>query len=108
MVQGVKAHPIAERLFELYPKPEDITPRAFVTLSTIFLPLGLAVNRAKYIIDISERYSNGKTPKNVTDCKGVGKYAKDSYDIFILGKLDINPTDKILKAYITEKTGRKF
>ena len=31
---------------------------------------------------------------------GIGKYAEDSYEIFINGNLNVEPTDKILIRYL--------
>jgi methyl-CpG-binding domain protein 4 len=35
-----------------------------------------------------------------SELHGIGKYADDSYEIFIKGNLNVNPTDKILIRYL--------
>ena len=37
---------------------------------------------------------------DITELPGVGKYGKESWDIFVNGRTDIEPTDKKLKKYL--------
>ena len=42
--------------------------------------------------------------KSVDELFGVGQYAKDSWEIFQHGNMDVNPTDKVLLEYLRVET----
>ena len=35
---------------------------------------------------------------------GIGQYAKDSWEIFQMNNMNVNPTDKVLSAYLYMET----
>lgn len=61
--------------------------------------LGLSNKRSISIIKMSVDFME-KDWKEPTELYGLGKYAQDSYDIFIRGKNIRNPADKFLKKYM--------
>ena len=67
-------------------------------LSEILKPLGLYRRRAKTLIKFSWMWVKGFT--DVMELHGIGQYAKDSWEIFQMDNMDVNPTDKVLSAYL--------
>ena len=69
-------------------------------LSDIIKPLGLFRRRAKALIRMSDEFTR-KEWKKPSDLYGLGKYADDSYEIFIKHNLSVdNPSDKFLMVYM--------
>jgi methyl-CpG-binding domain protein 4 len=62
-------------------------------------PLGFYNRRTTTIIRFSHEYIT-KRFVNANELYGIGKYANDSYEIFIKGNLNVEPTDKILIKYL--------
>ena len=62
-------------------------------------PLGFYNRRANTIIRFTHEYIN-KQFKHISELYGIGKYASDSYEIFIKGNNNVEPTDKILLRYL--------
>ena len=85
--------------FESYPSPQSITEESIPDIAEKLRPLGFYNRRANTIYRFSQEYIN-KEYKHVSELYGIGKYASDSYEIFINDNNDVNPTDKILNAYL--------
>ena len=66
-------------------------------MAELLKPLGLHNRKAKVIKKLSTAILEDWN--SVLELPGVGKYAADSYRIFIDGYIDIEPTDKELKKY---------
>ena len=67
-------------------------------LSKLLQPLGLYNRRAKSLKRFSEDWIKGF--KSVDELYGIGQYAKDSWEIFQNNNRNVNPTDKVLLAYL--------
>lgn len=63
-------------------------------------PLGLYNRRTKSIIELSKAMSGGFSG-DVMDLPGVGKYASDSYRMFVEGYLVDDVTDAKLRLYLS-------
>ena len=85
--------------FESYPTPESITEDSIPDIVEHLRPLGFYNRRANTIFRFSQEYIN-KEFNHVSELYGIGKYASDSYEIFINDNTDVEPTDKILRAYL--------
>ena len=73
-----------------------------------FRALGLWKQRSKSIINLAKAY-HAKPPKTAEDVlklPGCGKYAADSWAIFIEGRTDVEPTDKVLIHYLERNNER--
>ena len=89
---------IRDELFKKYPiisKTDLINKKE---LAKILQPLGLYNRRAISLRKMSEGYVNGF--KSVDELYGIGKYAKDSWEIFQNNNMSVNPTDKVLQEYL--------
>lgn len=89
---------IRHKLFKKYPTPEDMSVADYEDLSTILMPLGMQHKRAVTLMRFSKEYIDGFVdPINLY---GIGKYAKDSWEIFQNNNLNVQPTDKVLNLYL--------
>ena len=85
--------------FETYPNPQSITEESIPDITNRLRPLGFYNRRAKSIFRFSQEYINKKFD-HISELHGIGKYASDSYEIFINGNTNVEPTDKILLRYL--------
>lgn len=79
-------------------------PRQASEMRELLQPLGLVSHRHTRILDLSQRWTevllhSGQLPEDVDDLPGCGKYANDSYRMFVHGDFDVEPDDKELRAY---------
>ena len=65
----------------------------------IIKPTGLASKKAKNIINMTHRFNTGNW-SDICQLPGCGPYASDSYAIFVEGRRDVNPDDKVLRLYL--------
>ena len=92
---------IRDELFKRYPTPKVMMNANQSELADLLQPLGLYNRRAKSLIKMSGGYVKGF--KDVSELYGIGQYAKDSWEIFQNSNTNINPTDKVLLAYLSIK-----
>lgn len=86
-------------LFDAYPTPEALARANPSEVREIIRSLGLQNNRSRTLIWFSEDWADPDI-LTVDDCYGCGKYATDSYRIFIEGNLNADPDDKELRKYL--------
>ena len=89
---------VRDELFNRYPTPTDMMNANQSELAELLKPLGLYNRRAKSLKRMSEGYVKGF--KSVDELYGIGKYAKDSWEIFQNNNTDVSPTDKVLLEYL--------
>lgn len=108
---ATQARPIWDEFFKKWPDPRsfldffedwDNTRQELVSL---IRPLGFQNRRADRIFRMSQEYSDNlsileEDPSNVKLLYGVGKYASDSYKIFVGGFLVLDVEDKELQNYV--------
>ncbi len=70
--------------------PEQIYP--------LIKSTGFGRIKADRIVKMSQKWVEGF--KSVEELPGVGKYAKESWQIFVEGKTDFLPSDKKLRMYL--------
>ena len=92
---------IRDELFSKYPTPKDMMNANQSELAELLKPLGLYNRRAKSLKKMSEGYVKGF--KSVDELYGIGQYAMDSWEIFQNNNKNVNPTDKVLLAYLNIK-----
>jgi len=90
---------IRDELFSKYPTPKKMMDANQSELAELLKPLGLYNRRAKSLKKMSEGYVKGF--KSVDELYGIGQYAKDSWEIFQNNNRNVNPTDKVLLAYLS-------
>jgi endonuclease III len=67
-------------------------------LAEVIKSTGFSKVKSDRIIRMSQKWMSGFS--EVTDLPGVGRYASDSWKIFIQKNLSIQVTDKKLQAYL--------
>lgn len=75
-------------------------------LEDLLEPLGFSKKRASNLRELAWRFCGvdhmiPRTSLDVTTLPGCGRYAADSWAIFIEGRTDVEPTDEALKAWLT-------
>lgn len=100
LTKGSKALPVLKKLFALYPTVEDIANSNQDDLVQILMPLGFQNRRAATLIKFSKGWILASEEDYLEDLPGVGKYAVDSYRLFVHNDWSVEPDDKELVAYI--------
>lgn len=85
-------------LFELIPDPQSASSINIESLQEIIRSTGFSRVKSDRIIKLSKKWIIGFD--SVLELPGVGKYASDSWEIFVNNNLDVKPTDKKLLAYL--------
>ena len=85
--------------FDKWSTPQSVLEADPNEIRELIRPLGFYNIRTNRIIRFSLEYINKKFTK-ASELYGIGKYADDSYEIFIKGNLKVEPTDKILIRYL--------
>lgn len=93
-----QVRPIILKFFALYPTAQACAKGEQALIADVIRPLGLYNRRAKTMIKLSQQFLDKWD--NVDDLPGVGKYAADSYRIFVEGKMDVRPSDSKLLKYL--------
>lgn len=99
MTTGTQVHQVIYKFFDKYPTPESASNANIEDIKRIIHPLGMQNKRAMTIKRFSHDFIN-KDWVRPSECYGIGKYAEDSWDIFVLKRYDTKPHDKELKAYL--------
>lgn len=85
--------------FDKWPSPQSVLKADENEIREHIRTLGFCNVRTQRIIRFSYEYINKKFSK-ANELYGIGKYADDSYEIFIKGNLNVQPTDKILLRFL--------
>lgn len=105
---GKQVEQVHERFFELYPTAVRAMNAHVLEMVEVLRPLGLHNRRARAIMKMSEDFVT-KRWMEPTELHGCGKYAQESWDIFIKGELPVSPDDvddKELKRYVEWARGK--
>lgn len=97
---------IRSELFYRWPTPEKMMEADQEELAKLLKPLGFYNKRAKSLVKMSKQWVyRHRCQLKVSDLHGIGEYAMDSYNIFVMNKIPKSPDmvqDKVLKQYIRE------
>jgi len=96
---GTQVKKVLPLLFERYPSARVMAMADIQQLTILISGLGLENIRALRLKAMSALW--GTRP--LTQLPGIGRYAIDSYVIFIEGRTDIQPSDKMLQKYLDTK-----
>ena len=100
--KGTVVRRVLWRVLARYDTPEKMSRARHRKLSSMLEELGLQNIKAARLIAMSKAYGDVA----IEDLPGIGKYATDSWQIFIEKKLPVKPDDKQLKLYLARK--RRF
>lgn len=96
---------VLPKFLQKFPTPESILKSRIIDIEEIVAPLGMTKVRAKRIYRMSVDYLTWDK-KDANMLYGIGKYGSDSYEIFFKNNLNVQPTDKELKKYLSLQTGQ--
>ena len=93
-----QVRPVLSSVFELIPDPLSAIGCDSERLAAVIKTTGFQNVKASRIKQLSQKWQEGFS--DVTELPGIGKYGKESWEIFVNDNLKIIPTDKKLSAYI--------
>jgi endonuclease III len=89
---------VLDPLFKLIPNPETCVKVDPLEIAKIIKSTGFYNIKSSRIQKLSKKWIEGfNDPKELP---GVGKYAMESWEIFVNKKTDFTPSDKKLKMYL--------
>ena len=89
---------VLDPLFELIPDPETCVEADPSKMAEIIRPTGFYNIKSSRIQKMSRKWLEGFNDPRALP--GIGKYAMESWDIFVNKKTDFTPSDKKLKMYL--------
>ena len=93
-----QVEPKIESFFEKWPDPESASSADEDEMRDLVRPLGMFNRRVKSIKKMSQQFISGFD--NAIELYGCGKYADDTYRIFMKGEWrDVEPNDHALNDY---------
>jgi endonuclease III len=93
-----QVRPILSSVFDLIPDPLSAIGCDTEVLAAVIKTTGFQNIKASRIKKLSQKWQDGFN--DVTELPGIGKYGKESWEIFVNKNLSITPTDKKLSSYI--------
>jgi len=105
-----QVEPIIHDFFEAFPTPESVVDACNIELTRFLQPLGLINRRLKTVKRFSEEFVT-KSWSEAKELYGCGKYADDTYKIFVKGEwASVDPKDHALVDYhnFLVQTGRQL
>ena len=93
-----QVRPVLSSVFELIPDPLSAIGCDLERLAAVIKTTGFQNVKASRIKQLSQKWHEGFS--DVTELPGIGRYGKESWEIFVNDNLKIIPTDKKLSAYI--------
>ena len=97
-----QVRPILSSVFELIPNPISASGVDLKVLAEVIKTTGFQNIKASRIKNLSQKWNAGFS--DVSELPGIGRYGKDSWEIFVNGRRDISPTDKKLIKYLEDTT----
>jgi endonuclease III len=100
-----QAEPALEALMLRYPTPTEFSRAQPDDLHDVLRPLGLWRRRAISLTRLAQEWLLRPGPWGIMDIyrlPGCGKYAADSWAIFVEGRTDVDPTDGKLSWYLRQ------
>ncbi len=95
-----QVRPILEDLFKLIPDAEKASATGIQQIAEIIRPTGFQNVKADRIVKMSKKWSSGD--QEISKLPGVGKYALESWRIFVDRDFGFIPTDKKLNIFLQE------
>jgi endonuclease III len=97
---NLQVRPILEKLFKLIPDPESAVMCSSDLISEVIKTTGLQNIKTDRIKRLSQKWIGGY--EDIQDLPGIGRYGKDSWEIFINKNLSVLPSDTKLRSYLRD------
>jgi len=93
-----QVRPILSSVFELIPNPLSTIGCDPERLAAVIKTTGFQNVKASRIIKLSQKWVDGFD--DAIELPGIGRYGRDSWEIFVKKNLSVEPTDKKLIIYL--------
>jgi methyl-CpG-binding domain protein 4 len=93
---------IIDRLFERFGFPSSMAMADEKEIAAIIKPCGMQHKKARCLKKFSWEFWHREWTEPI-ELFGIGRYAADSWEIFVRGNLNFKPQDKELKKYVEAK-----
>lgn len=93
-----QVRPILSSVFELIPTPISTIGCDPERLAAVIKTTGFQNVKASRIIKLSQKWVDGFS--DAIELPGIGRYGRDSWEIFVKKNLSVEPTDKKLIIYL--------
>jgi endonuclease III len=93
-----QVRPILSSVFELIPNPLSAIGCDPEMLAAVIKTTGFQNVKASRIIKLSQKWVDGFD--DAIELPGIGRYGRDSWEIFVKKNLSVEPTDKKLLGYL--------
>jgi endonuclease III len=93
-----QVRPILSSVFELIPNPLSTIGCDPERLAAVIKTTGFQNVKASRIIKLSQKWVDGFD--DAIELPGIGRYGRDSWEIFVKKNLSVKPTDKKLLGYL--------
>jgi len=93
-----QVRPILSSVFEFIPTPISTIGCDPERLAAVIKTTGFQNVKASRIIKLSKKWVDGFI--DAIELPGIGKYGRDSWEIFVKKNLSVEPTDKKLIIYL--------
>ncbi len=100
-----QVRPVLWSFFSVWPGPEEASRADQASMAEMLRSLGLQNRRSRLLIRMSEAFLAWDPSSDVSTLPGLGKYAADSYNMFVRGTLVPTVEDKELRKYVAWATG---
>ena len=103
------SEPYFWEVLKRWPTPKLLSEACEEELVNLIQSLGLSRRRSKALKRMSYEFIHKDWKGNPTCLYGIGKYANDAYQIFVLNNWkEVQPTDGALKNYISWKKENEY
>jgi len=100
--RGIVVRSVLKEVFRRWPFLEDLRDADVKELEEVLRPCGLQRRKASLIKKMLREFAMNGFSK---DLPGIGRYAIESWRIFVLGERDFVPEDKQLRLYLKRVNG---
>lgn len=100
-----QVRPVLWSFFATWPGPEEARAADPTSMAEMLKSLGLQNRRSRLLIRMSEAFLSWDPATDVSTLPGLGRYAADSYNMFVRGTLVPTAEDKELRKYVAWATG---
>ena len=97
---AISAGPVLAELLRRWPNPAALADATIAEVEDLVRPLGLWRKRAEQLVSLSSRWVEKPPRGPPAGYPGIGRYALDSWAIFVEGRADVDPDDPVLRAYM--------
>jgi methyl-CpG-binding domain protein 4 len=109
---GARVRPVLCELLARWPTPADLIRSDEAALEELLRPLGL-VKRARTLVMMTRDWdsarrlaADGVEVPAVSHWWGCGRYAQDAVAIFVDGRTDVEPADRVLREWVLARRKR--